>query len=124
MQYAGQANFICVGCAGPALSKEMGKQMKLASCVNGFIADQKSMPKWGQLGCNGFIVLNADQSVACPATSAFMELRELAFLHVQTLVDALVQGLPVPPFCPGENVCQGNKKRPAPCLFPLLCVVD
>lgn len=33
--YAGRANFVCVGCAGPALAKEMGKQMKLANCTNG-----------------------------------------------------------------------------------------
>eukprot|EP01052_Picozoa_sp_SAG31_P055442 SAG31_NODE_15309_length_761_cov_0.918429_1_plen_87_part_10 len=37
-QFGAQANFLCVGCAGPQLAAEMGKQMKLRSCVNGFVA--------------------------------------------------------------------------------------
>lgn len=62
------------------------------------------MPKWGQLGCNGFIVLGPDSKVVCKATSAFMELRELAFGHVETLVDALLQGESAPELCPGVSV--------------------
>lgn len=101
--YSNRANFLCVGCMGQQLSERMGQDMKLASCVNA-VCDEADMPSWGQLGCNGFIVLDAEHKVVTAATSPFMQVRDLAFKHVESLVDALVVGKPVPAVCPGQFV--------------------
>eukprot|EP01045_Picozoa_sp_COSAG04_P008722 COSAG04_NODE_490_length_13483_cov_5.310646_4_plen_175_part_00 len=110
--YKGRAQFICVGCMGQELSSSMGQEMKLANCVNA-CCDEGGMPSWGQLGCNGFIVLDSELRVVSPCTSGFMEVRELAFRHVESIVDALIAKQPVPSPCPGEFVrVAGLKKSP------------
>lgn len=93
---------MCVGCAGPDLATQMGKQMRLANCTNSFIESQANMPRWGQLGCSGFIILDGSHRVVEHKTSAFMQVRDLAFRHVEALVDALVDGKPTPEICPGQ----------------------
>jgi hypothetical protein len=56
----------------------------------GYAKSQADMPKWGQLGCSGFIILDAQRRVVCPATAAFLKMRGLAFAHVEALLDALM----------------------------------
>jgi len=101
--YSGRAHFLCVGCQGVQLSEAMGQEMKLAKCVNAVCADG-DMPSWGQLGCNGFIVLDKEHTVVASATAPFQQVRSLAFKHVEALVDALAEGAPVPAFCPGQFI--------------------
>lgn len=48
------------------------------------------MPKWGQLGCNGFIILDGSHSVVCSATRAFLKVKEAAFRHTETILSALI----------------------------------
>mmetsp|Transcript_58274 Transcript_58274/g.133732 ORF Transcript_58274/g.133732 Transcript_58274/m.133732 type:complete len:164 (-) Transcript_58274:986-1477(-) len=101
VRYGDAASFVCVGCAGPALAQEFAKSLQLRHCTVGYAGKQ---PRWGQLGCNGFIVLDENLRVVCSATSAFMEVRELAFAHVEALVDALTAGEKPPRVCPGQMV--------------------
>ena len=82
-------SFICIGCAGPQLATAFGDELRLRNCLN---TVAESAPRWGQLGCNGFIVLDAGGRVVCKATSAFLKVREEAFEHVETLVDAQLAG--------------------------------
>lgn len=104
-RYIDQVNFVCIGCAGPQLAVSMGTESKLATCVNGFIASDANMPKWGQLGCNGFIVLGGgEQKILSPATSAFMQVRDLAFKHVEALLDAVLAQGAMPHVFPGQYV--------------------
>lgn len=84
------------------LAREMGKQMKLSHCVNGYVESQEDLPNYGQLGCSGFIILDADHRAVSTSTSAFMEVRQLAFKHVETLLDAVRLDQAVPAVCPGE----------------------
>ena len=94
-------------------------ELSLQHCTVGYIARQSEMPRWGQLGCNGLIVIDAAQQIVCPATTAFMQLRGLAFRHVEALLDALLEGeekgeeggvggvarrAVMPKACPGEMV--------------------
>jgi hypothetical protein len=82
----------------------MGTQMRLASCTNAFIANESDMPRWGQLGCNGFIVLDSHLQVVNPCTSAFLEVQDLAFRHVEEIMDRLVDGKDVSVKLKGPNL--------------------
>jgi len=62
------------------------------------------MPTYGQLGCSGFIILDANHQVVAKSTSSFMQVRDLAFQHVEALLDAVVAKQPLPRICPGEEV--------------------
>lgn len=101
-------NFLCVcvlgDSSGAKLATEMGRESNLTHCINGFVDSQKDMPSYGQLGCDGFIVLSKNHQVVSPATAAFGDVRGLAFKHVETLLDALCAETPIPPVCPGEEV--------------------
>lgn len=103
-KYGQQANFLCVGCAGAQQAHMMKTQMRLQHCTVGFVAERKDMPRWGQLGCNGFIVLDKDLRVVSRATAPFNMVRQLGFKHVETLVDCLLKGESVPTVCPGQFV--------------------
>ena len=98
--YGSAAAFVCVCCAGPGLAAQFGNELKLRHCHNTWV-DQSAMPTWGQLGCNGLIVLDGTHTVVCPASPAFLEVREAAFRHVETLLDALVAAQPAPKLKPG-----------------------
>lgn len=91
LKYKDQCSFVCVGCAGSDLAEAFASELKLRHCHNVWV-DEDSMPSWGQLGCSGFIVCDQRHSVVCKSTSAFMEVRQLAFKHVDTLVEAMLVG--------------------------------
>ena len=60
-------NFLCICVVGDrsakSLSVEFANELKLQHCINSFIDNRGDMPEYGQLGCNGFIVLDADHKV-------------------------------------------------------------
>lgn len=99
-------NFLCICVLGDrtaySLCKEMSNQMKLTHCVNGFVASPSDMPTYGQLGCQGFIVLDKEHNVISAGTTPFMQVRAVAFQHVEALLDALCNNRPLPSICPGE----------------------
>jgi hypothetical protein len=49
-----------------------------------------NQPTWGQLGCNGFIILDQKGHVKCNKTMAFMQHREAAFEQLIALMDAML----------------------------------
>lgn len=110
--YKDSVAFICVGCAGPALAQQFGTELKLKFCTNSFV-DQAGGPRWGQLGCNGFIVLDAGLNVVCEKSASFLEVRGLAFKHVDALLDALVHDAIPPRICPGQQVFLAGLKSTA-----------
>ena len=77
-QFGEQVAFICVGCAGPQLAAQFVSELQLTRCNVAYIASQADMPRWGQLGCNGFIILDSQLGVVCEQTSAFLEVRTRA----------------------------------------------
>ena len=101
LHYGDAVAFICIGCAGPALAVQFSQRLRLRHCTVAVAVDQ---PRWGQLGCNGFIILDAGQNVVCAASSAFLEVRNLAFRHVETVLDAVIAGRAPPRMCPGMRV--------------------
>eukprot|EP00746_Dinoflagellata_sp_MGD_P035457 gnl/MRDRNA2_/MRDRNA2_18486_c0_seq1.p1 gnl/MRDRNA2_/MRDRNA2_18486_c0~~gnl/MRDRNA2_/MRDRNA2_18486_c0_seq1.p1 ORF type:complete len:346 (+),score=60.51 gnl/MRDRNA2_/MRDRNA2_18486_c0_seq1:70-1107(+) len=101
-------HFLCICVLGNtdavSLAKEMGREMKLTDCVNGYIDSPGGMPMKGQLGCSGFIMLDQQMCVLSSCTSSFMRVRGVAFKHVEVLLDAQSQSLPPPKICPGDYV--------------------
>jgi len=94
--FGAAAAFVCVSCGGPQLASQFGTQLQLKHCHNTWV-DEDDMPAWGQLGCNGFIVLDASHSVVCKASKAYLEVKSAAFRHVETLLSALIVEKPLPP---------------------------
>lgn len=110
-------HFICACVLGDpsaaSLSREFSQELKLQHCVNGFIDNQDDLPTYGQLGCNGFFILDESHRVVSSATSSFMQVRDLAFKHVETILDAIFAKRPVPAVCPGEFVMlEAGEGRP------------
>ena len=99
--YGSAVAFICVCCAGPQLATNFGNELKLKNCHNTWV-DEDDMPSWGQLGCNGFIVIDGADTVVCQASPAYLEVKQAAFRHVETLINALVSSKPAPKLAPGR----------------------
>lgn len=99
--YGSSVAFVCVSCAGPQLAGQFGNELKLKTCHNTWV-DEDDMPTWGQLGCNGLIVIDGSDSVVCQASPAYLEVRDKAFRHVETLLDALLGAQPAPQLKPGR----------------------
>lgn len=99
-------NFLCVCVVGSKQAQQLaiqfGSELKLTSCVNGFIDNRNDMPIYGQLGCSGFILLDKTHQVISKCTSSFMSVRDLAFKHVQAVIASVQAGFGVPKICPGE----------------------
>ena len=102
LRYAGRASFVCVGCAGRSLASEFVRSLKIRHAHVTY-AEREHMPRWGQLGCSGFIVLDGAGRVACPSTSAYLDVRQRAFRDVEARVDALLGSAP-PALAPGLRV--------------------
>uniref|UniRef100_A0A7S3ESF0 Uncharacterized protein n=1 Tax=Haptolina ericina TaxID=156174 RepID=A0A7S3ESF0_9EUKA len=92
-KYSGLVSFVCVSCDGPQLASKFVKELRLSSCTVTYTEDD---PVWGQLGCSGFIVLDGSGHVTCRATEAYLEVRERAFNHVESLLDTLLDGAQLP----------------------------
>jgi len=99
--YGSSVAFICVSCAGPQLAAQFGNELQLKSCHNTW-ADEDDMPSWGQLGCNGLIVIDGADAVVCQASPAYLEVQDAAFRHVETLLDALLRSQPAPKMMSGR----------------------
>ena len=89
VRYGDAAAFVCVSCAGPALAVQFANELQLSKCT---ITYAERGPSWGQLGCNGFIILDASLNVVCPSTSAYLQVGEKAFRHVESLLEPLIGG--------------------------------
>lgn len=110
-------NFLCICVIGSdearQLARSMGQEMKLRHCVNGFVDSEENLPSYGQLGCGGFIVFDKQMQLVAAKTSAFMQVRQLAFKHVEGLLDTLLTGAPAPAAYPGEILTlSGLKSSP------------
>mmetsp|Transcript_12539 Transcript_12539/g.21028 ORF Transcript_12539/g.21028 Transcript_12539/m.21028 type:complete len:396 (+) Transcript_12539:185-1372(+) len=90
-QYSQHVAFVCVSCAGPQLASQFVSELRLSHCTVAYIAKQSQMPRWGQLGCNGFIVLDNQLRTVCEQTSAFLEVRERAFRDLESKIAPLLK---------------------------------
>lgn len=89
-RFKDHAAFICVCCRGPELAEQFGNELRLTTCTNTWV-DRTGMPKWGQLGCNGFIILDENLNVVRVKTAAYLEVREHAFKEVEDVLATLMK---------------------------------
>merc|ERR1719199_2394938 len=84
-------NFICICVLGDrsavSLSVEFANELRLQHCINSFIDNRQDMPEYGQLGCQGFIVLDAEHKVLSKSTFPFSDNQRKAFMHVESLIE-------------------------------------
>lgn len=113
VRYAGRASFVCACCDGPGLAETFASELHLRHCLNVWV-DRAGMPRWGQLGCQGFIICNGRGAVTCRATSAFLDVEGRAFRHVETLLGALL-GDEGAGAGPGATVAAGTVPPGATC---------
>lgn len=115
-EYGEAVSFCCVSCAGPGLALQFAREMKLRFCTNGFIANKKHMPRWGQLGCSGFIIFDENLKVVTRKTKAFLEVREAAFREVRQVVDRMLEdGAKRKVEISEEEKARRQKARTQPC---------
>jgi len=87
-QYQSLANFICISATGRNLSETFVNDLKLKHCITGWTNET---PKWGQLGCNGFIIYDKDMNIACRKSKAYLEVRDEAFRDVENKLNDLLK---------------------------------
>lgn len=94
---------MCVGCDGLELTKTFSKRLRLTSCLLAYLEEGHG-PRWGQLGCNGFILLDAEGRVACRKTAPFLEQGEAAFVQAESLLRSLLPLEPARGISAGRHV--------------------
>ena len=80
-------HFVSISCDGAELAERMGQQHRMRCSVNGFIDREANMPRWGQLGSNGFIVLDSELRILSPCTASYMQLGEKAFADLEHILE-------------------------------------
>ena len=100
----GTVSFLCVGCDGPETASRFVAELGLEHCMLGFIKSPSDRPRWGQLGCSGFIIVDAQKRIVTKATAAYLQVKELASGHVEVLLDALLAGAAALSVYPGQAV--------------------
>lgn len=88
-----QVAFCCINIderEGPGIGlrvcKEFGGSHNLKTVVNGYVKDMGDMPRFGQLGCQGFIFADPTGKVIHPSTPALMQFREQAFRWIEHML--------------------------------------
>jgi hypothetical protein len=89
--YGNKIGFVCASCSGPVLARTFGERLKLKYCNNVWL-EENNMPTWGQLGCNGFIILDETHLVKCKATPAFLQINKEAFYFVEKMLNSFITG--------------------------------
>mmetsp|Transcript_22693 Transcript_22693/g.37509 ORF Transcript_22693/g.37509 Transcript_22693/m.37509 type:complete len:368 (+) Transcript_22693:239-1342(+) len=80
-----------VGADGLETTKWFGNQFKLPSTiVNGYIDKESEVPRFGQLGCGGFIILSADgEFVSRRSSPSYLKKGQGGFREVERILSTL-----------------------------------
>lgn len=85
-----KVRFLTISVAGPDLATTYAKQYRFKNVLNGYIEKERDMPMFGQLGCQGFVIFNQAGKMALPKTSAFLDIKKIAFDDVEFQVNTLL----------------------------------
>lgn len=82
--------FLCLSVAGPELANVFSTRYKLQGTVNGFIEREQDMPRFGQLGCRGFVIFDSSGNVVIPASESFLDIEDKAFRDVEFQLQSML----------------------------------
>jgi hypothetical protein len=104
-EFAGSVGFLCintdVGAAGYQAARSFGARHRFpAALKNGFVETATQLPRFGQLGCSGFIVLARDGSCINPRTPAYLQYGDAAFEAVEKYLRLVVAAAAAAPQLP------------------------
>lgn len=88
-QFGRKADFLCISVTGKRTAEQFKSSLGLDVVTLGFVEGR--MPRFGQLGCSGFVVLHPDGTIANPRTTAFLDRGEGAFRDLETLLGKLCE---------------------------------
>lgn len=89
-ELGGRVDFLCICVESLEVAQMFGEMFRFRHVTNGWIADHKYGPRYGQLGCSGFVVLDGDGNFLSRKTAAFLQYDVAAF---QDLVRVVRRGL-------------------------------
>lgn len=79
--------FLCVCVESLGVAQFFDRMFRFEHAVNAYIPSQTYMPRgFGQLGCSGFIVVDAEGNFISRKTKAFLQYGEDAFRHVDDVL--------------------------------------
>ena len=99
-KFGERVQFLCVCVESVRVAKSFANMFGFSKITNGFIPSNDCMPRgFGQLGCSGYVVVNGQGQFLSPKTTSFLQVGEMAFRDVETiLLDALKsEPFPDPP---------------------------
>merc|ERR1712228_19969 len=74
-----------------AVAISFQNMFRFEHAVNSYIPNRKYMPRgYGQLGCSGFIVSDKNGYFVSRKTTAYLDVGELAFQHVEKILSKLI----------------------------------
>uniref|UniRef100_A0A6U4JIG0 Hemerythrin-like domain-containing protein n=1 Tax=Phaeomonas parva TaxID=124430 RepID=A0A6U4JIG0_9STRA len=86
-----RAAFLCVCVEGRRVAASFQQAIGFRGAVNAFILLQADMPRFGQLGCSGFVVLDGDAKIVSPKTAALLDDGEAAFDDLEEHLNVLLE---------------------------------
>jgi hemerythrin len=89
--------FFCICVEGtPTLRKQVAmnfvRDLKIQNTFLGYFQQDNEMPKFGQLGCQGFILALPDGRVALPRSPPWVQYRASAFQWIEKLLESWKAG--------------------------------
>jgi len=104
--------FLCVCVESARVAKMFDDMFGFEHAINCFIPSREYLPRgYGQLGCSGFIVADAQGNFVSRKTAAFLTYGEGAFRQLEDLVNTLVESNAVAPVPTTKSVVVNH---PAP----------
>jgi len=80
-------NFICICVNGDSTAlptaKDFATRYRMTAAFNGYISDQASLPSWGQLGCQGLILVDSKGNFITKRSASFLQEGEKAWRKVE-----------------------------------------
>ena len=90
-----QVQFLCVCVESARVAKMFDEMFGFEYATNCFIPSREYLPRgYGQLGCSGFIVADAQGNFVSRKTAAFLSYSEAAFRQVESILNSLGGGAP------------------------------
>lgn len=104
-----EVQFLCVCVESKEVALFFSRSFRLENALNSFIPGRSFMPVgYGQLGCSGFIVSNANGYFITRKTTSYLDYGERAFADVEAILDKELDGPEAKPVRKDEKKEEDN----------------